>query len=207
MLVAILLAGGISQRLKGIDKRDLPYNGTTVIEHVVNRFLSYQDIDRIYLVTDKKHRSLFKENKKLFFADPGSTRTKSIKSAMDLIDFDGYVLVHDVARPFFSDELIERCLNVLKEDKSFVTAVKSTDTIKFSDGKKVIKTLNRDEIYQAQTPQGTRIDILKRGLNLNIEGTDDSYLVETLGEEVYIVDGEYSNTKITNLEDLRWLLE
>ena len=126
---------------------------------------------------------------------------------MDLIDFDGYVLVHDVARPFFSDELIERCLNVLKEDKSFVTAVKSTDTIKFSDGKKVIKTLNRDEIYQAQTPQGTRIDILKRGLNLNIEGTDDSYLVETLGEEVYIVDWEYSNTKITNLEDLRWLLE
>ena len=116
------------------------------------------------------------------------------------------VLVHDAARPFFSEQLISRVIEGTRQYRACVPVLPVSDTLKEIRSDRVVKTIARENLVATQTPQGFEINLLKRAFQQAIEdnfyGTDESILVERLNESVHIVLGERSNIKITWQEDL-----
>lgn len=117
------------------------------------------------------------------------------------------VIVHDGVRPFVTKEIIERVVDEAKRYGGAVAAVPITDTIKFSkDGRSIERTIPRDGLWVAQTPQAFRYDLLRMALEEakkdGFYGTDEAMLFEYLSYEVKIVMGDVENIKITTRKDL-----
>ena len=117
------------------------------------------------------------------------------------------VMVHDGVRPFISQALLQKAIDVTRESGATVVAVPVKDTIKVvSREKEVLKTLDRKTLWSVQTPQTFNQDLLKRAHEKarqdGFYGTDDASLVERMGVTVRVVDGSYENIKITTPEDL-----
>ena len=115
------------------------------------------------------------------------------------------VLIHDGARPFIEPDTIQQTIEKLKEHKGVCVGIYATDTIKITDNNgKIIKTIDRNTVFQAQTPQGFDFNtILNAHKKLKNESfTDDSSMLEHLEIEVYALLGTQSNKKITFREDL-----
>lgn len=119
-----------------------------------------------------------------------------------------YVVVHDGARPFVTEDMIDRCLAAARISGGAVVAVRVKDTIKQAgEGGLVTRSLPREQLWSAQTPQAFATDVLYRAyVAAEAEGfvaTDDAMLVEWAGTgQVAIVEGSYDNVKITTPEDL-----
>ena len=128
---------------------------------------------------------------------------KGVCRFSDRIDI---VLVHDAARPFFSEKLISRVIEGTRQYRACVPILPVSDTLKEIRSDRVVKTIRRENLVLTQTPQGFEINLLKRAFQRAIEdnfhGTDESVLVERLNESVHTVPGERSNIKITWQEDL-----
>ena len=116
------------------------------------------------------------------------------------------VLVHDAARPFVSQELIARVVEKTRRVGACLPAVSLRDTVKEVASGQVVRTVNRDHLKLAQTPQGFEINLLRQALEgaqkEGVYGTDEASLVERLGSPVYVVPGEPENIKVTWKEDL-----
>jgi 2-C-methyl-D-erythritol 4-phosphate cytidylyltransferase len=117
------------------------------------------------------------------------------------------VLIHDGARPFVTPDLIDRVAAETRASRAAVAAVPVRDTIKEVGGDlRVLKTLNREGLWEIQTPQGFHYALLleayERAFRDGFYGTDDAALVERLGVEVKVVPGSRFNLKITTPEDL-----
>ena len=135
----------------------------------------------------------------------GSTRTKSVKIALESIDSEiEYVLVHDAARPLASGELGKRVIAALAAgDVAVIPALNVADTIKEVDAANyVVSTPNRERLRAVQTPQGFARETLVKAHMQNIEATDDGALVEAMRGKVKLIEGEIRALKITNPEDL-----
>jgi 2-C-methyl-D-erythritol 4-phosphate cytidylyltransferase len=120
------------------------------------------------------------------------------------------VLIHDAARPLIDDALIHRSVKLALRYGACVAAVPESDTVKLVDDKLFIqKTLDRNRIFRAQTPQAFRMAILKKAYAVSasrgagIKATDDSGLVEAIGCRVRIVESSYRNIKVTTKVDLK----
>ena len=118
------------------------------------------------------------------------------------------IAVHDGVRPFVTLELVDEVINEAFESGSAIAAIPATDTIKMSMTDNIIeKTLPREKIWFAQTPQAFKYDIISEALEKayqeNYLGTDEAELVERLGKEVKIVPGSRENLKITTPEDIK----
>jgi 2-C-methyl-D-erythritol 4-phosphate cytidylyltransferase len=156
----------------------------------------------------KEHVHRFKI-KRVIFVEGGKTRAESVKNGLDVLSSqEKIVLVHDMARPFVSKREIEDLILRAKEKGACILALKSTATVKEVNAKNLFirKTLNRETIYLAQTPQVFNTGLLRRAygaLGRNIyKYTDESSMVEALPRKVYIVEGSSSNIKITSMADL-----
>ena len=142
------------------------------------------------------------------FVMGGSSRQKSVMNAFDRIkNFFDIVVIQDGVRPFIQKTWINKLIKLMNLFDGAIIAIPSSDTIKISkDKKKITKTLDRDEIWFAQTPQSFKVSILKKAfdysLNNNFEATDESGLVEKIGGKVGLVLGDKYNIKLTNKEDL-----
>jgi 2-C-methyl-D-erythritol 4-phosphate cytidylyltransferase len=116
------------------------------------------------------------------------------------------VAVHDGVRPFVAVEEIERTVAAARETGAAILVGPVVDTIKEINGDSVVRTLNRKQLRRALTPQCFRYDLLKRAFeNIDVNDpsiTDESFLVEKLGERVAIVEGSPANIKITTKQDL-----
>ena len=117
------------------------------------------------------------------------------------------VLVHDAARPLISVETIEDVIKCAAENGGAVAAVKAKNTVKLVGEDNVIKsTPKRDEVWEIQTPQGFKREILEEAFEKagqeGFLGTDDASLVERLGKPVSVVESSYRNIKITTPEDM-----
>ena len=116
------------------------------------------------------------------------------------------VLVHDGARPFVSRGLIDKIIDATKTKGAVIPVLPVEDTLKFVEGKKVILTENRGRFFRAQTPQGFAYALLKdafmRAHQDDFVGTDEAVLVERIGRDVFVIEGERRNLKITTQEDL-----
>jgi 2-C-methyl-D-erythritol 2,4-cyclodiphosphate synthase len=117
------------------------------------------------------------------------------------------VLIQDGARPFLTPEIITDSLRVCREHGAALTAVQATDTVKRVADARIIETIDRHEVYLAQTPQTFRYDlILQAHEQAEAEGyavTDDAMLLERLGHPVHVSRGDAHNVKITTADDLR----
>ncbi|MBU1086650.1 MAG: 2-C-methyl-D-erythritol 4-phosphate cytidylyltransferase [Candidatus Omnitrophica bacterium] len=139
----------------------------------------------------------------------GATRSESVHNALKALDQDtDYVLIHDAARPFVNQDLINRCITAAVKYKAVICAVPCVATIKSVDKNlNVISTLDRNSLWQAQTPQAFSYKLIMLAYaqadKKNLAFFDDASLVEKIHHKVKIVLGFNNNIKITNPEDLK----
>lgn len=134
-------------------------------------------------------------------------RQDTVSSGLDLLTSNiEIVLVHDAARPFVTPKLIQRVIEGTKQFAACIPVLPVADTIKEVEKGIVRRTLDRRRLYMAQTPQGFYFSRLKDGFNQarkeGWEVTDESSLLERIGEPVHAVEGDRGNIKITWREDL-----
>ena len=209
-VTAVITAAGSGSRMgAAIPKQFLKIADKTILQHAISPFEELELIDDILVVTSRDFAALcnelcsgFKKVKEIVVG--GKERQDSVKNALDLID-DGYVLVHDGARPFVTVEIIKNVLKDAHRVGAAVAAVPVKDTIR-EQSHEGGRTLKRSDLYSVQTPQGFGVEILKEAFNKAYQegfyGTDDAGLVDRLGRAVAISEGSYSNIKITTKEDM-----
>jgi len=137
----------------------------------------------------------------------GATRSESVRRGLAAVPAEAtIVLVHDAARPFASDAVFQRVIGAVVDGAdAAVPGIAVTDTIKqVNESDVVVSTPRRETLRAVQTPQAFRASSLRKAHATGGEGTDDASLVEHIGGEVRVVEGEHVNRKITELDDLEW---
>ena len=203
----IILAGGESKRFNSkIPKPYHIYMEKPLLLHSVDRAKSNKKINKIVLVINHKHRNIVKKLKikgvKIILG--GKTRAESAYKGLQYIKNLKIknVLIHDAARPNFSQKLLNTLIEKLKIYDCVVPAIKSTDSVKQKILNKVIN-LNRKNIYLTQTPQAFHYKKLyKLQNNKSQEITDDANLFIRSGKKIKIIKGEINNKKITVNSDI-----
>jgi 2-C-methyl-D-erythritol 4-phosphate cytidylyltransferase len=152
-------------------------------------------------------RELAGDRVALLATDGGATRQQSMANGLAAASDDvDLVLVHDAARALLPVAATRACIEAASATGAALLAVPAPDTLKRVHGDRVAATLDRTDVWLAQTPQVVRRDLLARALahaaRTGFDGTDDVSLVEHLGEPVAVVTGSATNVKITRADDL-----
>lgn len=208
----IVVAAGSSTRMKGVSKAFATLNGIPVIVRTLLAFQKSPYISNIILVTKDEFIADMQKFANEYFITKisdivkgGNCRQASVLNGLRCVKNSDKVLIHDGARPLISQNLIAEISKKLQCSDAVICAVKSKDTIKnVNSDYLVTKTYNRDELYCVQTPQGADVKkYLKLLENAELSSfTDDASVFEYNNLPVYVVDGEYSNIKITTPDDL-----
>lgn len=203
----IITAGGTSSRFGNTNKLLEKINNQEIIKYTVEAFL-LESISQIIICANKtiisELQKIFKNNNRIKIIEGGSTRQESVYNGLNTINCD-YVLIHDGARPIITKEVIQNTIQSVIEKKAVSVMTKTVDTIKEVDQNgKIIKTLDRQKLYNTQTPQAFEYNLIKAAHEKfkNQNFTDDAGLVEIYGHEVYTVQGDYRNIKVTTKSDL-----
>ena len=212
---AIIVAGGKGTRMgSDIPKQFLPVNGLPVLMQTIKRFKECGDGIEIILVLPKEqHEYWYELCKKHRFtsaytvAEGGETRFHSVRSGLAMIpdDAEGIVGVHDGVRPFPSVEVIRNCYETARTAKAVVPVIPVVETLIHIDGQGNSETVPRDSYRLVQTPQAFDIQLLKRAYKQPYQDsfTDDASVVDSIGQEITLIDGNRENIKITTPFDLR----
>lgn len=212
----VIVAAGTGSRMKmGINKQFIKLEGKEIIAYTIEKFYNNSNIEDIVVVVKEDESEFFKKEildkynfKNIKIAYGGKERQDSVYNGLKSLDKKcDVVLIHDGARPFVSDKIIDNCIEEVKEHKAIVVGVPVKDTIKIIDNdKNIVDTPNRSVLWAVQTPQtfdyNILIDAYKDAFKSGFYGTDDAMLVERIGYKVKMVEGSYNNIKITTQEDL-----
>ncbi len=197
-----------------VDKQFLEIGGCPIIVETLLVFQSAPQISEIILVTPENEivhsEALVKEydiTKVKQVVTGGRERQDSIRNGLLAVDPETEVIVvHDGVRPFVTPGIISETIDAAKSKGAAIAAVPVKDTVKSVDESVIDKTVPRNKLWLAQTPQAFSASLIKRAYEVAYKkgfiGTDDASLVEALGEKVRIVMGAYKNIKITTPEDL-----
>jgi 2-C-methyl-D-erythritol 4-phosphate cytidylyltransferase len=212
----ILPAAGQSRRFhdKAYKKPFAPLGGRAVWLHSAERFLNRSDVKQVIVCVSADDRELFNMKFGANIAilgvqviEGGEHRTDTVQRALEKVkDEIDFVAVHDAARPCIADPWIDAVFEAAARDGAAILAAPVQATLKRADQKKhITETVSRDGLWEAQTPQVFRRDLLieayaKRGRE---PVTDDAQLVERLGKPVTIVPCSQLNIKITTRDDLK----
>lgn len=212
----IVVAAGQGKRMGTAEsKQYLMLQDKPIIVHTLERFQQIQYISSIVLVVgaDDIQRceqwcERYSLTKVKTIVAGGTERQHSVQIGLSHVS-SSYVMVHDGVRPFVSSAAIDACAKQAMQTGAAVLAVPVKDTIKQVDETgTIVATPDRKSLWAIQTPQAFRRDWLseahKRATEHNFIGTDDAMIVEWLGKQVVVVEGEYTNIKITTPEDLPW---
>lgn len=208
--VVIVAAGSGSRMNLGYNKVYYPISeNEMIIDRTLNIFRNDSKCKQIILVTNKEYFIKFHNQHSGDFTlvDGGRNRSESVMNGLTCAVED-YVYIHDGARPFVSEDELQRLNEALETDDACMLAVKAVDTVKYVEDGYIVKTIDRDKLYRAQTPQAFRtsllFDVYNKAFRVGVTGTDDANLVEQFSDtKVRIVEGEYSNIKITTPDDLK----
>ncbi len=214
---AIVLAAGQGKRMgAGMNKQFLHIAGAPLIVHTLRFFEGDERCQEVILVINNADRERMEQlvgtyrlKKVASFVEGGSERQFSVYNGLqyvaDKID-DGIVVIHDGARPFLTKEIVDALYERALQTDAATTAVRVKDTIKRVRSGVVIDTLDRELLWAAHTPQAFRLSLImtahQKAEEAGFIGTDDASLVEWLGHEVAVVEGDYFNIKLTTPEDL-----
>ncbi|MBC6109423.1 2-C-methyl-D-erythritol 4-phosphate cytidylyltransferase [Pedobacter fastidiosus] len=208
---AIIVAGGSGNRMQTeTPKQFLLLNNLPVLMHTVKAFAQSDSQPKILIVLNQEQHNYWARLCEEFnFRVPheviagGAERFDSVKNAINSIEEDCFVAIHDAVRPLVSKTLIDNCFKQAEELGNVIAAVQSSDSVRMLRADKT-SALKRDEIYLVQTPQTFSLSILKEAYTqeFNSNFTDDASVVESIGYEINIIEGERNNIKITYPIDL-----
>ncbi|MDO4940705.1 MAG: IspD/TarI family cytidylyltransferase [Erysipelotrichaceae bacterium] len=177
-------------------------NNKTLLENSCKLFIEDEDCQKVIVVTSEEYLDKVFKHNKVITCLGGSLRKDSVYNGLKNVTSE-YVLIHDGARPNLNINALNKLKDVLVSKGNVILAHQAIDTVKEVVNEKIVKTLDRKNIYLAETPQGFKTEFIKYCYEHceNIEFTDDASLVESLGYDVYIVNDEYNNKKFTYKED------
>ncbi|MEW6127598.1 MAG: 2-C-methyl-D-erythritol 4-phosphate cytidylyltransferase [Acidobacteriota bacterium] len=213
----IIPAAGIGSRMHADRaKQMLELVGVPLLVHTLRRFEDSDAVDQIILVLQPSLTSevltlLSRYNIKKIarVVGGGAERQDSVYQGLQVVreSTAGIVLIHDAVRPFVRPEEIKQVVQRAESKGAAILATASVDTIKQVKQSTIRRTLDRRYIFQAQTPQAFQYAIIKeaheRAKAEGFRGTDDSQLVERIGQKVSVVEGSPINIKITRPFDLK----
>ncbi|MCQ2543925.1 MAG: 2-C-methyl-D-erythritol 4-phosphate cytidylyltransferase [Lachnospiraceae bacterium] len=219
---AVVLAGGAGKRMNSdVPKQYLELNGKPILAHSLIAFQN-SDVDDIIVVCKagdedyirREYVEKYNINKVSAICVGGKERYNSVYNGLKACVDSDYVLIHDGARPYVSKDIIKRNMEEVVKYHAVVTAVVATDTIKIADEDGfVVTTPIRKNCYAMQTPQTFEyklifeaydkyINALESGEKIQV--TDDAQVMELyMNKRVKLIEGEYTNIKITNPSDMR----
>lgn len=212
---AIVPAAGSGTRFKSkVPKQFVSLLGKPLIVHTLKRLAQSRLIESIIIVSPAKDITKFikligqyRLEKIKTIVVGGKTRFESVTNGLKTIDTDtDIVLVHDGARPCVTVKMIDESIKLCHNSAAVTVAVPVKPTIKRVNPKSMMvkETLPREELWEIQTPQTFRKDVLIKA-HRKAKGslaTDDASLVEELGVKVKVIKGDYKNIKVTTVEDL-----
>ena len=220
MTTAIIAAGGRGRRLgAAVPKQLLTVGGRPMLQLSVEAFANHARVDALVVVLPAEVVSnppgyLRHSRKPIRLVAGGERRQDSVANGLAAVDDrTDLVLVHDAARPFVDADLIDRAIDGALQSGAAICAVQVRDTIKVAErddadagGRAWIgRTLPREVVYLAQTPQAFRRSVLADAVRLGqsgVDATDEAFLAEQAGYRVRLVEGSARNIKITSAEDL-----
>ncbi|MBD1400304.1 2-C-methyl-D-erythritol 4-phosphate cytidylyltransferase [Pelobacter sp. M08fum] len=219
--IVLIPAAGSGRRMgTTTSKQYLELQGKPLLAHTIALFDQHPQVEAIYPIVpadDREYcqreildRYQFKSVRRLIAG--GSERQDSVRNGLAALIEDGYnqprrpILIHDGARPLFNTDLLAALLKSIDANGACIMAVPAKDTIKQVIQGQIVDSPSRDQLWQAQTPQGFHFEILDKAFHLQAsdEGpsTDDAALVAAAGYAVQVLAGEDRNIKITTPADL-----
>lgn len=209
---AVIVAGGKGTRMGGsIPKQFLPLLGLPVLCHSIMAFAHALRDVKIILVAPEDQmdsaRTILKSytgKLNITIVAGGETRFHSVRNGLKEVDGDGIVFIHDAVRPLVSYELIERCLEGAIQHGSAIPAIPAVDSMRFVSADGSSKPIDRNHIRIIQTPQTFRSDVILPAFNQDYDPsfTDEATVAEKYGIEVFLVEGDKNNIKITTPGDM-----
>lgn len=224
---AIVLAAGQGKRMRtDVRKQFLELGGKPVLYYSLEAFQNSPRIDDIILVTEEEQILYCQEEivKKYGFSKVdaittgGAERYLSVWNGLQAMEGDdmavpnreGYVFIHDGARPFVNEEILERAYQAVEQHQACVVGMPVKDTIKIADQEGfAASTPERRLVWMIQTPQAFSVPLIKEAYARLLSSgrrdvTDDAMVVEAMtSHRVKLVDGAYTNMKLTTPEDLK----
>ncbi len=212
MEYVIIVAGGKGLRMGGdIPKQFLSVGGKPILMRTIERFREYSKEISVILVLPEAQQDYWRGlcekhgfTEEYLIADGGDTRFHSVRNGLDLIsdDCEGTVGVHDGVRPFPSVEVIRKCYETARTAKAVIPVTAVVETLRHV-GERC--NVLRSDYRLVQTPQVFDIRLLKQAYRQEYKEwfTDDASVVESIGQEVTMVEGNRENIKITTPFDLK----
>jgi len=209
---AIIPAAGSGQRF-GEAKQFKLLKGRSVLFHTVTPFIESDQIHEVILVVDtskvddvQRDVMSISGGKRVAVVSGGARRQDSVQQGIQATSDDiDYICIHDGARPFVTKELIQKTIDSACESDGAILAIPCHDTVKYSENYFIQKTIDREKVWFAQTPQVFQKNKLYMALDNavtnNLSGTDESALMENMGYSIKLVEGHVNNFKITTQED------
>jgi len=212
----VIVSAGKGKRLAKGDKATLKLSGKPLFCKSLNTFKSIKGIKEIVLVLRRSNFALAKKHikgKNTSLVEGGKKRADSVFKGLSALSKDiEYVLIHDAARPFITKKTILDILKELKKHPAVICGLRCPDTLKLVKKGVVRETLNRENVYLIQTPQGFRRKVIlqaykkfrkRRFTPLKAGLTDDAQMLEAIGKPVKVIYGDIFNFKITYSRDFR----
>lgn len=212
----IIPAAGVGNRMVNVlPKQYLLLAGKPLISHVIQLFFNNPRISSIHVALSPedvfwRSLTLHPDSRLHLHYTGGQNRAATVLNTLNALDVDAddWILVHDAARPGLTSQLLDHLLDTLQDDAvGGLLAMPVADTVKFSNEvNQVKKTISRQHLWQAQTPQMFRYQTLKQAIS-GFDGTptDESEAIEAIGLEPQLVHGELRNLKVTYPQDLALL--
>jgi len=206
---AVIVAAGSSRRMGGVDKLLAPLAGRPLLEHSISAFAGHPGVGAIVIVASEANQVAVEELVEDVAPEArvvlgGARRRDSVRAGLGALPRCEYVLVHDGARPLVTAAMIDAALAGAREKDAAICAIQVADTVKQVDNYGFSRrTMDRDGLMLAQTPQAFRLELLLRAYAAHADDvTDDAMLVELMGLPVRIVAGSPRNLKVTTPDDL-----
>lgn len=215
MNYAIILASGSGARAhSNIPKQFIEINGKTILEHTISVFENNKNTDRIILVVNEEWIDFCKKfpyKKITNIVSGGARRQDSSRIGVNLVkEDDAKILIHDGARPFITDEIINNCYFALDKYNAIDVGIEAVDTTVQVNEKGILTNiLDRKTLIRCQTPQGFKSGLIKKAHKTaqekNLVVTDDVSLIVQLNlGDVFVVLGDTKNIKITYPNDIEF---
>ena len=209
---AIILAAGSGSRFGG-KKQFKQLKGVELYKYSFYKFLNCSDINEIVLAVPKNRLAdlkieigSIKAPKNVLVVSGGASRQESVKnSVLATSQHSDLVCIHDGARPFISENLIKQSINACYSNDGAIVAIPNYDTIKTCVRGYVDKTIDRNDVWMAQTPQvfwkSKLLEAIDFSEKNNAKMTDESSMMEALNFQISVIKGNANNFKITSPED------
>lgn len=216
-IVALIAAAGKGKRMNTrISKPFIPIFGKPILAYTIEKFEKCKLINKIYLTVNSEEKEPCSRNviikynfsKVQELVDGGETRQDSVYNGLKALDKDtDIVVIHDGARPLIEETLIRDSIEKAQKYGAAIAAIPIKDTVKKSENNFFInKTLNREEIWRAQTPQTFKYDLILPAYHKAYKdkylATDDAAILERYGHKVKLIIGSEENIKITTPFDI-----